>query len=64
MPRFKSNNLYQTRPKIKLFQKKLQNLRVLGALPPDPQWFLAAGGSVPIPKRTALPLQIFGFALG
>ena len=40
MPRFKSNNFYQTRPKIKL----LQNLQMLGAWPPDPQWLLAAGG--------------------
>ena len=33
----KSIELYQNRPKIKLFlQKKIQNLRALGALPPDP----------------------------
>ena len=61
MLRFESNNLYQTRSKIKLL---LQNFRVLGALPPDPQWFLAVWGSIPIPKSTGLPLQIFGFATG
>ena len=44
MPRFKSNNLYQTRPEIKLLlQKKFQSFRALGALPPDPQWPPAAG---------------------
>ena len=34
MARFKSTNLYQTKPKIKLLlQKNLQNLQVLGARP-------------------------------
>ena len=63
MPRCSSNNLYQTRPEIKLLlQKKLQNFRAQGALPPDPQWFPVAGGSVPIPPSTALPFQISVFA--
>ena len=61
MPRFKSNNLDQTRPKIKL---KLQNLQTLRALPPDPQWLLASGGSALIPKSIILPLQISSFAPG
>ena len=38
MPGFKSNDLYQNRPKIKLLlQAKLQSLRALGPLPPDLQ---------------------------
>ena len=52
MPGFKSNDLYQNRPKIKLLlQTKLQNLRALRPLPPDLQ-------------AQTLPLQISGFAPG
>ena len=44
MPRFKSNNLDQIRPKIKLLlQKKLQNLQTLGALPPTTNGFWRLG---------------------
>ena len=61
MPSFKSNKLDQARPKI---AKKLQNLRMLGALPPDPQWLLAPWSSAPLPKSLILPLQISSFAPG
>ena len=58
MPRFKSNNLYQTRPKIKLLLQKK------GKIFERFQWLLAAGGSAPIPQSSAFPLQISGFASG
>ena len=52
------------RSKIKLLlKKKLQNFRMLGALPPTPNGFRRLGVA-PIPKTTTLSLQIFGFAPG
>ena len=57
MPRFKSNNLYQTKPKIKLVLPK--NCKIWGYAPRPP---MASGA--PMPPSTALPLQIFGFEPG
>ena len=37
------------------------SLRWLGALPPDPHWPLAAGGSAPRPPKQPPPLQISGY---
>ena len=51
MPRFKSNKFCKTRSKIKLL---LQNLRMLGALPPDLQWLPAAGGCPHTKKHYSL----------
>ena len=51
-PRFKSIIFYQNSPQIKLvLQKKMQNLRALGAPPPDP-------------KTAPPPLEISGYASG
>ena len=64
MPRFKSNNLYQTRPKIKLLFQK--NLKVFERweLAPRPPMASAGWWLSPIPQSTALSLQITGFASG
>ena len=65
----------QNSPKIKLFCKKLQNFRALGALPPDPRvsggWRLCQKknslrwlrASPPDPQNSS-PLQISGYAPG
>ena len=45
-------------------QKKLQNLRVLEALPRTPNGFWWLGALFPYQKSTALPLQMSGFAPG
>ena len=41
MLRLKSIIFNQNKPKIKLVLQKNKIFRVLGALSPDPQWFLA-----------------------
>ena len=38
------------------------SLRRLGALPPDPHWPPAAGGSAPRPPKQPPPLRISGYA--
>ena len=41
----------------------MQNIRALGASPPDPHWPPAAGGSAPTPPEQPLPpLRISGYA--
>ena len=47
IPRFKSNNLFQAKPKIKFL---LQNLRALGALRPDPNGFRRLEAPPPYPQ--------------
>ena len=76
MPRFKSIIFYQYSPKIKLFLKKKCKIfkrwelrpqtpvpPAAGALPPDPQKPLAAGGSAPRPPKQPPQLQISGYVL-
>ena len=50
MPGFKSNDIYQNRPKI-IIANKIANSS-------------SAGAFAPRPPSTALPLQISGFAPG
>ena len=52
MPRLKSINFYQNKPKIKLFLQKNKLFRVLGAVPPGPQWLPA---ELPDPRTQPLP---------
>ena len=62
MPRFKSNNLCQTKPKIKLerYRQKTAKSSSAGGYAPRPP--IASG--IPMPPSTALPMQIFGFEPG
>ena len=60
MPCFSSKNFYQNQPKTIIFLQKNNIFRVLGALPPSPQW-------PPVelpkpPKQSLVPLQISGYA--
>ena len=53
-PRFKGNNFYQTRPKIKvLLQKNPKIFERWELCPQTLPWLSAAGGSAPIPKNVA-----------
>ena len=76
MPRFKNIIFYQYSPKIKLFLKKKCKIfkrwglrpqtpvpPASGALPPDPQKPLAAGGSAPRPPKQPPQLRISGYVL-
>ena len=63
MPRFKSSKFYQNKPKIKLYLLKNKIFRVLGALPPDPQWPPVDKSGAPRPQKHPLPpLLISGCA--
>ena len=63
MPRFKSINFYQERPKFKLFLHQNTKFFSAGGLPPDPVP-PAAGSPLPEPQppKQSSPLQISGNA--
>ena len=50
IPHFTKINFYQTRPELSYYRKKIAKSSRAGALPPDRQWFPAAGGSALNPK--------------
>ena len=53
MPRFESNNLYQTRPKIKVLLEKISKFLSAGCFAPRPP--LASGGWAPPPYQKQQP---------
>ena len=59
MSRFKSINLYHTKPKIKLLLQKIAKSFGAGS-----KALVASGGSAPIPLKAALPLQTSGYKPG